>query len=284
MALLICLVIVICAVNYLINNTSLGKAAPAKGSLFTLYIIDVGQGDAAFIDNGDKDILIDAGPDSSSDRLLRYLDSIDAGDIEYAFFSHPHEDHIGGADEVIDRYNINNIVMPYVEHDNQYTNDLKASAQKRGSQISCASYGDVYNIGDAKFEILSPDDKSTYNNMNNYSLVIRITYGDVTYLFTGDAEKKNEKQMLEVCPDKLDCDVLKVGHHGSATSSCKEFLSAVTPELALISVGEGNRYGHPDINTLTNLKKFTNQIYRTDRDGTIIIGCNAKTAWYVNNK
>ncbi|MBE6686328.1 MAG: MBL fold metallo-hydrolase [Ruminococcaceae bacterium] len=255
------------------------RLAPSGDSSFTVYMIDVGQGDCAFIDNGDKDILIDAGTNESSDDMVSTLYELGVEDIEYVFFTHPHEDHIGGGDEILRNFDVKNVVMPDAESDTACYRDVMHEIENTGARLEYACAGDKFKIGDADFDILSPEEGAFYSNENLYSLMIRIQYGDVKYLFAGDAEKHNENIVLEDYYDMLDCDVLSVGHHGSYTSSGKDFLEAVSPEIALISVGEGNMYGHPHTETLAELKNYTENIYRTDRHGTVIIGSDGKRLW-----
>lgn len=281
-AVFIALVVVISVVVYITENASQKIAVP-EGSQFTVHMIDIGQGDCIFIDNGDNDILIDAGPDSSSDKLIFYLDRIGEYNIEYAFFTHPHEDHIGGANEVIEHCNIDNIVMPKVDTDSKYYNELIDSAKNEAVNIIYTADGDKFSAGEAKIELLSPATDENHSNLNLYSLVMRITYGESSFLFTGDAEKENEEYLLENHPDKLKCDVLKVGHHGSSTSSCEEFISIVNPDIALISLGEFNSYGHPHIETLAVLSKYAGAVYRTDKSGDVVLGCNGENVWVVEN-
>lgn len=245
-----------------------------------IHFIDVGQGDAAFIDNGDKDILIDAGPGSSADELLDYLDALGVQDIEYAFFSHPHEDHIGGADDVLVHYDVKNVVMPKKSEDSACYRSMMRTAEEE-SEVIYAAAGDVFEIGEMTVEIYSPESGVTEDDANLVSLIMKVSYGEVDAMFTGDAEIENELYVLDNYYDKLDCEILKVGHHGSSTSTCEEFFDAITPEIAVISVGEGNSYGHPHRETLALLNGKMDEIYRTDFDGTIIVGSDGKNFWFV---
>lgn len=244
-----------------------------------IHIIDVGQGDAAFIENGDKDILIDAGPGDSAPALLSYLDRLGVTEIEYAFFSHPHEDHIGGADDVINRYKVENVVMPdYYENTACYRKMMEA-IDYEGSDLIYSCSGDKFVIGDITVEILSPGPRYKPDDANAISLVMKVSYGEIDAMFTGDAEVGNEEFILRNSPDKLDCEILKVGHHGSSTSTSEEFFNAVSPEVALISVGEDNTYGHPHVETLALLNSYLDEIHRTDMEGNIVIGMTRDSYW-----
>ena len=280
--LIVAILIVVSLIVYTVQHRPVnGSVAEAGDSEFTVHIIDVGQGDAAFIDNGDHDILIDAGTGSSASDLIGYLDSLGVEKIEYAFFSHPHEDHIGGADDVMQSYEITKIVMPDASEDTACYRLMMEAADKEGAEIVYAAAGDSFEIGDARVKIFSPAADIEYDDANLVSLIMKLSYGDMDFLFTGDAERENEEYALENYYDELDCEVLKVGHHGSSTSSSENFIYAVSPEIALISVGEDNSYGHPHVETLATLSDYTDIIYRTDREGDIVIGCDGKNVWYV---
>ncbi len=279
--LIVCVIVLISIViRYIQDRPSDGAVKQGGDSEFTLHIIDVGQGDAAFIDNGDHDILIDSGTGMAAPELLSYLDGLGVASIEYAFFSHPHEDHIGGADDVLEHYSVANVVMPYAKEDTACYYRLMQSVRDEGAELIYASAGDSFEIGEASIQIFSPEAGSTYNDANLVSLVMKVSYGDIDYLFTGDAETENEEYILNNYFSELDCEVLKVGHHGSSTSSSEEFLFAVSPDIALISVGEENMYGHPHVETLANLNRYVDEIYRTDRIGDIVICCDGKNVWY----
>ncbi|MBR5515345.1 MAG: MBL fold metallo-hydrolase [Clostridia bacterium] len=277
-AIIVILISIISLISYSIKNEEEELSASGDSS-FTLYMIDVGQGDCAFIDNGDHDILIDAGTNESEDDMIATLYEIGVDKIEYVFLTHPHEDHIGGADSILRNFDVENVIMPDAENDNACYRNLMKEIENSGAQLKYACAGDEFTIGDAEFDILSPGEGAFYSNENLYSLVIRINYKDINYLFTGDAEKHNEEYILKNYGEMLDCDVLSVGHHGSSTSSSKRFIEAVSPTVALISAGEGNMYGHPHAEAVAELKKYTDNIFRTDRDGTVIIGSDGENIW-----
>ena len=240
----------------------------ANGDMLVAHFIDVGQGDANFIElpNGET-MLIDAGIQSSGDDIIEYIENLGYTNIDYVVSTHPHADHIGGMALVIEAFNVENIYMPKAVSTSKTYENLLETIQNRGLSIKTGRAGvEILNTDDLNIILLAPT-KESYNNLNNYSIVLKITYGDVSFLYTGDAE---EESLDEITGD-LKADVLKVGHHGSNTSTTKSFLEKVKPEYAIISVGAKNSYGHPNSSTLELLEEYTNNIYRTDINGTVII-------------
>ena len=246
-------------------------SAPVSGGEVQFHFIDVGQGDAALIRTEKGDILIDAGTNSSEDELKAYLDSLGVTDIEYAVFTHPHEDHIGGADMVLDTYNVKNVVLPDATSTSKTFERMMDAIEAEKCGVIEATPEKTFTVGELTCTILAPISTS-YTETNDYSVVIRADYGETSVLFTGDAETHSEEEMLERYRFKglLDCDLLKVGHHGSDTSSSQAFLDAVTPVYAVISCGEGNSYGHPIQAILARYEAMKAEIYRTDLEGSIV--------------
>ena len=251
--------------------TSQQPAAPVSGGEVQFHFIDVGQGDAALIRTEAGNILIDAGTNSSEDELKAYLNSYGVTDIEYAIFTHPHEDHIGGADMVLATYNVKNVILPNATATSQTFDRMMDGIEAEGCKVIEATPDWTFKVGEVIFTILAPISE-TYSNTNNYSVVVRVDYGETSVLFTGDAELESEEEMLARYRLKgtLDCDLLKSGHHGSDTSSGQDFLNAVTPTYAVISVGEGNTYDHPKQETLTKYEAMGMKVYRTDKEGSIV--------------
>lgn len=267
----------------------------AEGKLQVHYI-DVGQADSILIKlPTGENILIDAGASNDSDVrktkgadfLLRYLDDHGVEKINYLILTHPHSDHIASADEVIKKYgkNIENILLSD-DTSAGWERVAKAMASV-GAEYDICNVGDTYNIGAARLTVLGPVDTSIFSesNKNNYSIVCRLVYGDTSFVFTGDAEKVTEKAIVErFSSAELKSNVLKVGHHGSTTSSCEEFLAAVDPDIAVICCGAENSYGHPAKAVLTRLEKHGSKILRTDLEGTIILVSDGKTVSRLANK
>ena len=251
------------------ENTSSNQpvaATPIDGELKVSYI-DVGQGDAIFIElpNGES-MLIDAGNSSDSSEIINYIQGEGFGKIDYLVVTHPHDDHIGGMPQVVSTLDIKSIYMPKVSHTTNVFSNLLDAIESKGLKINTAKAGvSILNDGNLRVDILAPVGDS-YSDLNDYSVVIKVVYGDNSFLFMGDAEKLSEGQITA----DVNADVLKVGHHGSDYSSGQSFLNLVSPSYAVISAGEGNQYGHPNSETINALLGVGSKVYRTDLDGTIV--------------
>lgn len=252
--------------------------------------LDVGQADSILIQvpNG-KNILIDAGNNEDAEMITAYLKKQGIHRLDVVIGTHPHEDHIGSLDKVIQTFEIGQVIMPKVTTNTQTFKDVLTAIQNKGLKIKEAKAGLKLELGptDAEnpqisAEILAPA-SSQYEDMNNYSAVLRLVYGQNTFLFTGDAEDVSEKEMLASSAN-LKADVLKVGHHGSNSSTTQEFLNKVNPKYAIISVGKDNTYGHPTPSTLSRLKKSGVEVYRTDEEGTIIAESDGSKISFKTNK
>lgn len=249
-----------------------GETADSQAA-FQVHYIDVGQGDCSLIICDGETLLIDAGENGHETQVINYLRSQGINKLDYIIATHQHSDHIGGMPEVIEEFDADNIIMPRLTKAQTPTNStykafLKA-VQASSAKVIASKVGASYNLGSATFDIFGPVTNDA-EDINSMSVVTKITYGENTFMFTGDAEFDEEKEVIETGAD-LDCDVLKVGHHGSYTSSSKEFLNAVTPEICIISCGKDNDYGHPHDKALKRIKKHTNEIYRTDICGSIVL-------------
>lgn len=250
-----------------------GGGGSASGTL-EVYFFDVGQGDSELIRlPGGENILIDAGTSSTEDELVGELRSLGAETLDLVVATHPHADHIGGMAAVIDAFDVRQVVMPRISESDTpttktYENLLQSIADK-GLTITPAEPGDeLLSSGGAVLTVLAPNGED-YGDLNNYSVVLRLTYGEDSFLFTGDAEEASEEEMLSL-DWPLTATVLKCGHHGSETSTSPAFLDAVSPQYAVISCGVDNDYGHPDAVTLEKLEAAGAEVFRTDRQGTIL--------------
>ena len=250
-----------------------GGGGSASGTL-EVYFFDVGQGDSELIRlPGGENILIDAGTSSTEDELVGELRSLGAETLDLVVATHPHADHIGGMAAVIDAFDVRQVVMPRISESDTpttktYENLLQSIADK-GLTITPAEPGDgLLSSGGAVLTVLAPNGED-YGDLNNYSVVLRLTYGEDSFLFTGDAEEASEEEMLSL-DWPLTATVLKCGHHGSETSTSPAFLDAVSPQYAVISCGVDNDYGHPDAVTLEKLEAAGAEVFRTDLQGTIL--------------
>jgi len=234
-----------------------------------VHFIDVGQGDCILLKNADSSVLIDAGSDEESDKVLSYLRSAGIATLTVAVGTHPHEDHIGSLDEVIDAFSPETVVMPKVSANTKAFENVLDAVSAQNKKIKAAKTGLVLEVGELSLSFLSPPQDSGFDNLNDYSAVISVTYAGKTFLFCGDAERPAEERMLEG-GQNVKCDVLKVGHHGSSTSTTGEFLKAAAPQYAVISVGAKNSFGHPAKAVLRRLSDAGAEVYRTDRNGDIV--------------
>lgn len=235
----------------------------------TVHFIDVGQGDAILIQQGESAMLIDAGGNSNGSQVVSFIKGQGISRLEYIVGTHPHEDHVGGLDDVIKAFDIGKVIMPDIIHTTKTFEDVLAAIQGKGLKITKAVPGNNYSLGGADLEIVGPISISN-SDLNNASVVCRIVYGSNSFLFAGDAESKSESQIISAGYN-LSADVLKAGHHGSKTSSSDAFLSKIQPKHVVIMVGAGNTYGHPSHETLEKLTSQGISIYRTDLAGTITI-------------
>lgn len=241
----------------------------------TVHFIDVGQGDSTLIEADGHFMLIDAGEKEAAPAVVDYLKDQGVKTLDYVIGTHPHSDHIGGLESVIKGFSVEGVMLPDKEHTTRTYEKLLDAIDEKGVKITVPKPGESYSLGNASFQILSPNGDYG-DNLNNWSIGIRLLYGETSFVFCGDAEKEAEADMLSNGL-KLNADVLKVSHHGSSTSSSPEFLRAVNPRYAVISCGKNNDYGHPHKETLKSLKELGTTVLRTDQLGTIIIKSDGKS-------
>ncbi|MDK2821228.1 MAG: competence protein ComEC [Clostridia bacterium] len=240
----------------------------SEGFLYVHYL-DVNQGDAILIRlPNNQNILIDGGSNKVGPKLVNYLKQYGVRKLDYVIGTHPHEDHIGGLDLVIKAFEIGKVYMPKVTTNTDTYRDLLLAIKNKGLKVTNAKAGVTLPLNNEVKAIFISPNKSTYEELNDYSAVLHLTYGKTSFLFTGDAETTAEKEMV-VSNLPLKADILKVGHHGSISSTSKAFLRKVDPTYAVISVGKDNDYGHPHPSIIERLQQAKIKIYRTDLHGTI---------------
>ena len=254
-----------------LTKSNSNKANNADTNKILVHYIDVGQGDCILVQVTNKNLLIDSGPKSDRRKLFNYLSGLNLNKLDYVIATHPHEDHIGNMDDIIKTYSIGTFYAPKVESTTKSFEDMADALKDKNLKVHVLkNNSNSIDLGEnTKVNVFSPN-KDFYDNLNNYSPVIKIQYGNTSFWFTGDAEKEVEKEILNNNED-ISADVLKVGHHGSSTSTSKDFLKKVNPSIAVISVGKDNIYNHPDDITTKLLDESNIKTYRTDKDGTIVI-------------
>lgn len=234
------------------------------GEELMVYVFDVGQADCILLSCGGEYMIIDGGNNPDGKLVVKQLQSMGITELKYAVGTHTHEDHIGGLDKIIDAFDIGVLYMPSNEYDSATYRDVVEAAEAKNIDKIAPELGYVFYLGSARCEVMAIDNENEDPNLT--SIILEVVYGDTKFLFTGDAETPNEEARLW-----NDIDVLKVGHHGSSTSTGEDFMEQIKPEIALISVGEGNSYGHPHDEVMELLNEYQVEIYRTDTQGTIVV-------------
>lgn len=261
-----------CKVNW-DANTQTVTIVSASGVQVTVHFIDVGQGDSIYVALPDRnDILIDGGDNSKGSVVVSYLKNLGVDDIELMVATHMHADHIGGLDDVLAAFKVEAVVDDGMAADTATYRDYRAAVLAEGCLYEAAKAGRSWAFGPCVIKILGP--VRDYKDANNNSVVCLLDCGEIEFLFTGDAEAEAEADLLGKA---IAAEILKVGHHGSRTSTSQAFLDAVNPEVAVISVGAGNRYGHPHRETLDKLAAAGVKVYRTDLNGTVVVTTDGGT-------
>ena len=255
-----------------------GDGAPqtptATDGELSVHFLDVGQADSILVVDGEKVLMIDTGdwPNGENKTYMQsYIRDLGITEIEYLVLTHPDADHIGGAPEIINNFTVKNCIMPNATSSSKTFERTLDALEDRQVNVILPNPGDNYTLTNATFRILAPLSED-YNDSNDHSVVLRLLYGERSILFTGDAEAESEEDMVAAyTAEALKSDVLKVGHHGSVTSTAPDFLSLVDPDYAVISCGVGNSYGHPHREALERLEERKIPCYRTDLSGTVTI-------------
>ena len=253
----------------------------SQGGL-AVYFVDVGQGDGAVVVCDGKTLVIDGGPPESGAKMVDVLqNTLHVSTVDVMIGTHPHADHIGGLPDVIGAFKVKKLYSPVDEFEAKPFEAMKRAADAKKLKITVPQAGQRFSLGSAKVEFLAP--LGIYDNVNDISLVVKITYGQTTFLFTGDAERPSEYDMAD-SDEKLSATVLKVGHHGSNTSSTYVFLRKVMPAYVVISCGRDNSYGHPHAEVLSRLADVGATVYRTDERGTITCRSNGEKVTFKTEK
>lgn len=264
--------------GYSIEDLFRPKREPVEGQI-KVHVINVDQADCILVETPDGCMLIDTGINETENHLESYLYSLGITEIDYLLITHAHSDHYGGADMILDEFEVKNIIYD----DYEYPAWLKTEFNNSGANLIDTKMGDKYYLGEAEFTVLCADMVNPKND-NDYSIVIRLDYGESSFMFTGDATKVCEQRMIETWSYyELDCDFLKSGHHGSYTSSSADFLDALTPEIIAISCGVANDYGHPHKEVMDRYDDTGADIYRTDLSGDLIFVSDGNTITYIGN-
>ena len=261
------------------HSASVSEQSAVNGELEIDYI-DVGQGDSELIRFPDgRNMIIDGGPESSSYNLVSYLKNLGIQKLDIVVATHPHEDHIGGLDDVINNFETGEIYMPYISPSDvpstvTYENLLTAvvNSGKTAKELTAGTY--IINEEGLTLRCISPAFEK-YSEMNLYSAVLKLDFGKNSFLFMGDAETRNEEQILADGYD-VRADVIKAGHHGSNTSNSADFLKTVSPTAVIFSCGQNNKFGHPHREVVERYEKIGADIWRTDRNGTVTLVCDGK--------
>lgn len=280
------LLAVILIAAYVIYSNFIGVDTPRETSLvegtIELHVIDVAQADCLLFKTEAGNILFDSGDVETKDEVKDYLKSEGISEIEYAVFTHPDADHIGGAETVLLNFDVKNVIMPVLDDGDipttkVYEKMIAAIEADEDINVIAAESGATYSVGDVQMKILAPN-SDNYASRNDYSVAVRVDFGETSFLMTGDIEDVSEEEILAKYPaSELKCTLYKAAHHGAAESNCKELLDKVEPEIIVISCGEGNKYGHPHKEAMERFSDTGATIYRTDIDGTIVLVSDGKT-------
>lgn len=250
------------------------SAAPNSESKLIVHFLDVGQGDSIFIElpNG-KTMLVDAGENYHGQGIIDYVQTIGYHKLDYVVATHPHEDHIGSMPYIVRNFEIGSIYMPDVTANTATFESLLKAIKAKGLRVKNGRTGvHIIKDGELTADIIAPD-KPDESNLNNSSIVLLLTFGNVSYLLTGDAETKE----LNAIRADMHATVLKAGHHGSKTSTTQTLLKKISPSVTVISCGKNNDYGHPHAEVLKMLKSVNTSVYRTDRDQTVIVATDGSS-------
>ena len=270
----VALIVAVIALAQFLYGVPVAKMPVARDGTIEIHAIDVGQADCTLIRWADGAILIDAGDEATEKDVLKYLRFAGVERLDCAIFTHPDSDHIGGADGLLKALDVGCVIIPSIPEDHApqtetYVAFLTALFETCAEVVEMKA-GDSLQVGALSIRVLAPQ-SAVYDEINDYSLVLRIDFGETSFLFTGDATEIVEQELLGNCAfEDLDCDFFQAGHHGSSTSNTEAFVQVVSPEIVVISCGE-NSFGHPSGEALLAFREAGAEVLRTDRDGTVVL-------------
>ncbi|MCL2398250.1 MAG: MBL fold metallo-hydrolase [Defluviitaleaceae bacterium] len=274
------LLCVVVAIVFFMWQQSTQESVPIPEGEISIHFIDVGQGDSILIQSADHAVLIDAGPSSAAQNIINHLEYVGVSTIDFVVATHPHADHIGSMPGILDRFDVREVWMPDRYHTTATFDRFLDAIERNGLQYTAVMAGDILSAGDIQMTVVAPN-SSGHGGLNDYSISLHMQFGQTSFLFTGDMEAISEVEVLEAGWN-IQSTVLEVSHHGSRTSTTEAFLDAVNPEIAVISVGAGNRYNHPHREVMDRLYERGIQVLRTDELGTIILVTNGETVYRYN--
>ena len=263
------------------DTTVIPPAELPEDSTFEVHYLDVGQGDCSLVLCDGHAMLIDGGESSESSKVYAYLKQHGISHLDYMVATHAHSDHIGGLSGALNYATVDTAFCPVTDYDSKTFDSMVKYLNKQGIGITVPSAGDEFMLGSAHVQVLGP--QKIYDDPNDTSIVMKVTYGETSFLFTGDAERTAEADILDAGYN-LSSTVLKVGHHGSDTSTSYPFLREIMPEYVVIQVGKDNSYGHPTEDTLSRLRDAEVKVYRNDLQGDIVCSSDGKTVSFTTTK
>lgn len=275
------ILLLLSAVWYLTEEGFLSaRSRQLEAGCAEIHFIDVGQGDAALIRTSDAAILIDAGPNSGETALMIYLADLGIRELDWCIFTHPDEDHVGGADAVLTQIPCRNILLPDCSASSPSDERMKTAAERQNVPITYARGGESFTADGVVLTILSAGGEAgdTEAEINECSIVLKAEVGNIRMIFQADAEQPTEQRLLASVPaEAVDCDLLKVAHHGAQSATSDAWLDALSPRFAVISCAHANSYGHPHASALSRLTAHGAEVFRTDESGSIVFFTDGKT-------